>query len=153
MNDKELGFKILKSFHDSSRSYYPFATIYSLDSLVKTLEGRLGQRNFVEGLGLAARLAEMSDSKINSSMKGLARASNGKIPAKNGMFYSYMVDAATAVSFVDAVTYTAKESAKDIVKGAQAVGDQVLLTGKILNFLLPAIVLYLVYVYVVKKTA
>lgn len=153
MTDKELGLKILRSFYDSSRANYPFAVQYSFDELVKTLESRTGGKAIAEGLGLGARLAEFSDSDIRDSMSALAKASGGKIPSKNGDFYAFMVDQGTKISFTGAIAYTATESAKDIVKGAQQIGDSVLLTGKLVTWLLPVAVIGFGYLYLKKKTA
>lgn len=151
--DRELGLKILKSFYDSSRSNYPFAVQYSFNELLKTLESRIGGKTFVSGLGLAAALAEFDNSDISDSMYALAKAAGGKIPAKNGDFYAFMVDQGTKVSFTGAIVYTATESAKDIVLGAQQIGDSVLLTGKLINWLLPVIVIGFGYLYLKKKVS
>lgn len=154
MTDKDLGIKVLKSFYNYSRGIFPFKTVYSFDQLVKTLEARKGGGpGYVESLGMSVRFAEMDDSKINSSMYSLAVMSSGKIPSKNSDFYNFMVNEATKINFVDAIAYTAVESAKDIAKGAQQIGDSVLLTGKLITYLLPVAVLWFGYMYLKKKTA
>lgn len=150
--DLALGQKILRNFYDSAKSFYPFAVVYSFDELVKTLEARVGGKTFISGLGLAASLADFSDNDINSSMSALARNSGGKIPSKNGDFYAFMVDQGTKVSFTGAVSYTVAQSALDIVSGAQQVGESVLATGKILNFLLPIAVVYFGFLFLKNKT-
>jgi hypothetical protein len=149
--DKALGLKILQKYFEGARSYYPFAVQYSFDEMVKTLESRTGGKNFVSGLGLAAALAEFDDDDIYNSMYALAKAAGGKIPSKNGDFYAYMVDQGTSIKFVDALVYTATESAKDVANGAVAIGDSLISTGKILTWVFPIAVLYFGYLYLNKK--
>jgi hypothetical protein len=152
MNDKDLGLKILRSFYGSARYSYPFATNYSFDDMIAILHSRVGGKNIESGLGLAANLADFDDDKINTSMRALALSSGGKIPSKNGDFYAFMVNEATKVNFVDAIVYTTKESAKDVVNGAAKVGDSLLFTGQIVIWLLPIAVVYFGYVYLKNKT-
>lgn len=149
--DKALGLKILKSFYDGAKFNYPFAVIYSFEELVSTLESRLGGKNFIAGLGLAAYSAGFDNDDIKTSMYALAKAAGGKIPAKNGDFYAYMVDQSTSVNYVNAIAYTVKESLGDIATGAQAVGDSLLSTGKILTWIFPVVVLYFGWIYLNKK--
>lgn len=152
MTDKELGLKVVRAFYDKSKWNYPFATTYKLEELISAIEKRAGGKGMLEGLGIAVREVGFSDSEIVSAMNRLAGMSGGKIPATNGMFWQALNNQAAEFKFVDAIVYTTTESAKTIVEGAAQVGDQLLLTGKILNFLLPAIILYMVYMWVQKKT-
>lgn len=149
--DHALGLKIVRQFFDASRLNYPFAVSYSFDEMLKTLEGRLGGKTFLATLGLAAHFADMDSSETYSAMYALARKAGGKIPEKNGDFKNFMIDQATSVNFTDAVIYTATETGKTVIKGFEEVGNSVLLTGKIVNFLLPVIVLYFGYMYLNKK--
>lgn len=153
MSDIELGERVLKAFYNYSRSAFPFASIYSYDELKKILTSRKGGQGFIEGLGMSVRFADLSDSKINSSMKALANASGGKIPGKNSDFYNFMINESTQVSFVDAFVYTAKESAKDIGSGVQSIGETLIDTGKILKIIFIPVVLYFGYQILKKKTA
>lgn len=153
MNDIELGEKVLRAFYNYSRSAYPFASIYSYDELKRALTSRKAGQGFIESLGMSVRFAELSDSKINSSMKALAQASGGKIPSKNSDFYNFMIDEGTKINFIDALIYTATESAKDIGTGVQAVGNTLIDTGKILRIIFIPVVLYFGYQILKKKTS
>lgn len=148
------GLDILKRFFDASKTINSSAVKYSFDEMVKTLEARTGQKAFVEGLGLGVNASGFSNSKIQNAMTSLAKQANGKIPAKNQDFRDHLIDESRKVDFVDvvsAVKFVTVESAKDIAKGAQAVGDSVILTGKLLNYALPVIVGVVVFFWVKKQ--
>ena len=145
------GLDILKRFYDASKSYNTSKVKYTFDQMIKTLESRSGQAAFIEGLGLGVNASGFSNSKIQNAMVSLARQSNGQIPEKNQNFRDYLIDKSKKINFVDAVTYVAVESTKDIVKGAQAVGDSVLLTGKLLTYALPLIIGTVVYFWIKKQ--
>jgi hypothetical protein len=152
MTDHEQGLKVLRAFYDYSKYEYPFACTYSFQELLDTLHKRVGGKFIEDGIGLGVNSVDgFNDSKINSSMQALAKASGGKIPSKNGDFFAFMTNEATKVNFVDAIAYTATESAKDIVTGAQKIGDSVLLSGQLLTWLLPVAVIYFGYMYLNKK--
>ena len=145
------GLDILKRFYDASKTINSSAVKYTFDEMVKTLEGRTGQKAFVEGLGLGVNASGFSNSKIQNAMTSLAKQAKGKIPAKNQDFRDHLIDESRKVDFVDAVKYVAVESAKDVVKGAQAVGESVIFTGKLLTYALPIIVGTVVYFWVKKQ--
>lgn len=145
------GLDALQRFYNSAKSFSPNNVTYSFSELISILSTRTGQVAFVEGLGLAINSVGFSTSKIQSAMSILARKSMGKIPSKNGDFFNHLQDEGYKINFVDAVAFVAKESAKDIVVGAQAIGDSIITTGKIFNFLLPAIVGVVVYFWVMKQ--
>jgi hypothetical protein len=151
MTDNELGEKVLKSFYDNSRRLFPFGAVYTYDEMKKTLTSRLGGKGFIEGLGLAVRLAEFDDSKIENSMEALAQSSGGKIPSSNRNFYDFMIDESTKINFVDAFQYTTTESVKDIVSGAEVIGNSLIDSGKLLTYVLPFAVLFFGYLYLKKK--
>ena len=85
------------------------------------------------GLGLGINLGEVPEYRVKSAMISLARNSGGKIPLSNNDFRDYLINEATKVSFTDAVTFTVVESTKQIAQGAQAIGESVILTGKLVN--------------------
>lgn len=151
--DRARGLSILRQFYDSSKMLYPFGVTYTFEEMLKTIESRAGGKTFADGLGLGAIFAEMSSSDTYAAMNALAKKAGGKIPSQNGDFKNFLIDQATSINFVDAVVYTASESAKDVVKGAQEIGDSVLRTGKLVTWLLPVAVIYFGYLYLKKKTA
>ena len=153
LNDPDYikGLDTLKRFHSSAQSLFPKNVTYSFDQLLSTLTSRKGQVAFVESFGLAINSVNFSNSKLQSAMYSIAQRSQGKIPSKNSDFFLYLQNEGAKIDFVDAVTFVTKESVKDIVVGAQAIGDSVLLTGKLLNFALPAIAGIVVYFWVMKQ--
>lgn len=151
LQDQTLGLEILKKFYEGAKFNYPFAVTYSFDEMLKVLQSRTGGKTFIQGLGLAAAVAEFDSGDIKNSMYALAKAAGGKIPSKNGDFYAFMVNQGTSVNFVDALIYTATESAKDVATGAQAVGDSLISTGKILTWIFPVAFIYFGYLYLNKK--
>lgn len=145
------GLDTLKRFHSASQSLFPKNVTYSFDQLLSTLASRKGQVAFIESFGLAINSVNFPNSKLQSAMYSLAQRSQGKIPSKNSDFFLYLQNEGAKIDFVDAVSFVTKESVKDIVIGAQAVGDSILFTGKILNFALPVIVGVIVYFWVMKQ--
>jgi hypothetical protein len=102
----------------------------TLVQLVKTLSGRKGQSFFLEGLGLAITVTDMSKSRVKSAMLVLADKGKGKIPASNGAFLNALRDEAITPNWIDASAFVLVESTKDIVQGASTIGTSVLETGK-----------------------
>ncbi len=149
MTDRELGLEVL-------RSYYRFWNKPSItfDSFVEMIKARrpMGGEAFISGLGMGVREAEINSYRYTDAMRKLAIASGGKLPARNGDFFNYLSGVSINVNFIDAITYTATESAKDVLKGAESVGNSILTTGKILNFLLPAILLIFVFFWLNGKS-
>lgn len=147
-SDYEVGLNALKYFYNEQRSRFPKLALKSLDELVKVLESRKGGKNFLLGLGLGINLGEIPEYRVRTAMETLAINSGGKIPLNNNDFRNYLINEATKVSYVDAVTYTVIESTKDITKGVAEVGETVLTTGKVISFImpfLPFIILYVLY--------
>lgn len=153
MNDKEFGLKIIKQYYDYMKSYYPFKFLISFDELIKILESRVGGKALISGLGLAANLTEMDTGDTSDAMKDLAKISNGKIPETNGAFYQALSGEATSFKFVDAVVFTTKGTAEELLEGSQAIGSSLILTGKIGTYLLPVICVVMAFVYLQKKSS
>lgn len=145
------GKDILKRFYDANKAVASKNVNYTFDQMLTTLTSRKGNVAFIESLGLGVNASGFSNSKVQNAMYNLAKKAQGKIPASNADFRNYLIDEGTKVSFVDAITFTVVESAKDVVKGAQAVGDSVILTGKLLNYALPVIAGVVVYFWVMKQ--
>lgn len=147
MNDVQTGEKVLRAFHSYWRTQ-PNSGGVSYEKMMELLNQRRPGGSFLlEGIGLGVRSAEISDNRIDAAMRKLAADSGGRLPARNQDFFTYLSNEAVKIDFVDAAIFTAKESAKDIVKGAAAVGDSLIFTGKVVTFILPAVILLFLYIY------
>lgn len=153
MSDSERGKVILRYFYDRWKGYAGAFGI-SFEQLVTILKTRrpMGGEVFITGLADAVKNAEIPESKVKAAMENLAAASQGKIPGANGDFFNALNGVAINYNFVDAASFVAVESAKDIAKGAQSIGNQVILTGKILNFLLPVAGLFIAGYWIYRLT-
>lgn len=153
MSDKEIGLKVVKYFWMWHQTYFGSKVRLSWEEFLNRLLPDLKKRDIVlDGIGGGVREAEVSDSRIDSAMRSLALKSQGQIPSNPLVMFQYLSNEAVKINWVDAVLYTAKESVKDVAKGAQAIGDSLITTGKILNFLLPAILIFIVFAYVNSAT-
>lgn len=148
ITDVERGKRAIKIFYDFWK-VYPEASKFSYEDLLRMLTSRrpMGGDAFLDGLGLGIREAGMSDSRVTAAMRNLALSSRGKLPAANMDFFNYLMNEATKINFVDAAIYVTTESAKDVVSGAQAVGDSIITSAKVLNFFLPLVILFFVFIY------
>lgn len=150
MTDIEIGRKVFKAFHDWNKTFNSTAYTLSFDEFLNSY----GKKKdiYLDGIGGAVREAGMSDYAFGQAMRSMALQSKGKIPKNPLDMIKYLQDEATQINWVDAVAYTVVESAKDIGSGAVAVGDSLLTTAKIINFLLPVIGLLFVYFWLNKKS-
>lgn len=153
MTDIELGESVIKSFY-AHWSTFPAARGISYAQLLNTLKVRrpMGGTAFLDGIGLGVRSAGMSQSKISNAMRNLAMKSNGKIPAYNMDFFTFLSNESVKINFIDAAAYVVVESGKDIIKGAQEVGDSLISAGKFLNFVLPAVAVLFVFFWLDKQS-
>lgn len=148
------GVDILKRFYDLNKSLYSSKVNYTFDQMLTTLQGRTGQKAFIEGLGFGINASGYTNSTVQSAMRKLAEQARGQIPSKNSDFRNVLIDEGTKVNFVDAVSFVATESAKDVVKGVAKVGDSVIATGQVLSFImpfLPFIALFILFKIVTDK--
>ena len=150
LSDEERGRAALREFHNHSVNRYGDVYRYTFDELLR--EATKKNKFLLEGLGLAINSMEMSDEKVNRAMHELADAGKGRIPADWNGWFTAVKDSAMKVSFAEVVTYVASESAKDVVAGAQEIGDAVITTGKSLLTIMP-LVLTLAAVFIVYNKA
>ena len=150
MSDKELGLKVFRAFHSWNKSFHPISFTISFDDFVNSY----GKKKdiYLENIGSAIRENKISDSRIDSAMRSMAQKSGGKIPENPLVIFQFLSNEAVKINWVDAIAYTAIESAKDIGTGAVAIGDSIIKTGKIVNFLLPALVLLFLFLWLNKGT-
>lgn len=153
MTDVQLGESVVKKFYSWNKTFYPQVFKLSYEEFLQALNSNPKKNQILfDGIGGGVREADISNSRIDTAMRKFALDSKGKIPAKPMDFFNYLSNEATKVNFVDAVVYTVKESVGDIASGAESLGNSLIFTGKILNFLLPAIVLVIVFFWVNSKT-
>lgn len=149
---REYGLELLKVFHEWNKKNTSYKLTF--DQLVSILESRPNQKNFLSTLGSSVVNSGTPKSAAIASMQSLGLRSRGKIPEANSYFIDAIVRKATEFKFVDAVVFTAKESAGDIVSGLQTVGNTAMATGKVLAFItpfMPFIILFIVFKLVTNK--
>lgn len=152
MNDFDVGTKVLKSF-------YKYAGLkLTYEQMLERIQPNPIKRKIeIEGVGMGVNnvnddVVFLSDSKIDTAMKNLAKKSSGKIPSGIQIFFKYLQNEATNVTLIDALPYVVEESGKNLLSGAQALGDSLLTTGRILNFLLPLIIIVGLFLYANQKS-
>ncbi len=134
--DIDRGREAIKYFHNAS-VYYP-AYGLTMDTLI-TRVAPGSEEIFLDSLGFAISSIELSTGALESAMESLATQAQGNIP-KQAAFFRALSDQAQNFGVMDWMPYVAKESAKDVLKGAQAVGDAVIDTGKSLLVIGPLLV-------------
>lgn len=70
-------------------------------------------------------IAVMPDSQIQAAMQALAQTGGGKIPTNLNLFYQYLKDQSTQVTFVDSLWYVAQAIVGTVAQGAQKAGEAV----------------------------
>lgn len=147
-SDIDRGLSALKIFHNYSIVKYP--QNYQID--FSYLQDLIRKQNkfAIEGIGLQANSIEISDSQLDDAMKKLADSTKGKIPNWQA-FGSAMSGRIQDFSYMEAATYTTTETAKDLAKGAQEVGNVAIDTFKSLGMFLPIIVVGGLAFYVYNK--
>lgn len=138
----ERGCAALKTFHNYSAMN--FADVYrvpSLDVLIQTIKKQKGARFVDEYIGDLAELLDMSESDVEDAMITFAKKARGQIPENFLAWGSALQNKVENYSFVDALSYTAKESAKDVVGGLAEAGDAAIFTLKVMKYLIPAILI------------
>lgn len=143
MSDLELGKKVLKFFYDWNKNLYPKSFTISFEQFLASYGSKINI--YLDGIGTGARLTGMNDRQLDSSMKNLALDSSGRIPKDYQVYFKYLSDQAVKINWVDAVGFVAIESTKDVLTGAQAVGDSLITTGKIITFIFPVVALMFLY--------
>jgi hypothetical protein len=128
MSDIDQGRAAVVEFHNYATAHYAQNYKFSLAQMLDELNRQ--NKFLLEGLGLTIRTTEMTPPKVSSAMRALVDKGEGRLPANWNSWFTALKDENLNVSFVDAISYTAAQSAADVVHGAQAVGDAVIDTGK-----------------------
>lgn len=137
MNDILLGKIVVNTFIYYQQKNYFFSSI-TYDQVLATQKY---PDIFLDGLGFQYReVLNQDETDLADAMDALARASNGKIPSEKS-FQLAIRDKALNPSFFTAAEAVISGTATQIAAGSQAVGNQLIETGKLLTTLLPFIVL------------
>jgi hypothetical protein len=142
MNDLVIGKQALQYFYDASKSYSAF----NFKSFAE-FYGVYGNKAdiYADGIGLAIRVNDMSDSKVKSTMTSLAKQTQGRVPADHQGYVKALGNTASQINYLDLTATVAKEVGSRVVDGAVAVGDNVIATAKILNYVWPVALLFFLW--------
>ena len=136
-DDVKRGREAVKEFHNESIGYPGYT--YSLDSLIQKIGGA-SPTIFLDGLGFGIASAKIDFSEVKAAMQSLARKSKGQIPRPSS-FFGYLSNQSIQISYMSLASEVGSGVVSDIGKGAQAVGSQIIETGKLLTQFLPFIVI------------
>lgn len=150
MTDLQRGDAVFKKLWEWTKRLYPTTFLYSYDEF-KALYGTK-INIYLDGIGFGVNSVSMSESRIDTAMKNLAQASGGKAPKNPLKIFDFLQNEAVKIDWLDAAVYVTAETAKDIGSGVAEIGDSLLTAGKVLNFLLPALVVIGVLWWVNDKT-
>lgn len=150
--DTERGKKALTVFYNEMRSLYP-SFKFTFEEMMTVLRKLRGAKFIDEGIGGGIRETGFSDSKVNTAMRGLARNGGGKIPATYMDFFNALFLESQKINYVDMAGYVITETAGTVLGGIQDVGESLITTGKIINFLLPVILLGALFFFLDGKTS
>lgn len=152
-NDMDTGREAIKYFHNKMVMLYPDQYTISMDFLINKVGGA-APNDFLDALGMAIKAIEMTSSQVEDAMEALADGANGGIP-KQTKFFTALKDRAMVLTpgdWVEALPGIAADSAIDIAKGAQKVGDAVIDTGKSLLAIGPILIVGAVIFIVVMRS-
>ncbi len=146
--DTQRGRQAIMVFHNYCAANYSSYRL-SFDQLIAAVTSQKGAKFLPEALGQTIRETGMSLSKVDAAMIAIAKRGGGKIPDNWMAWLNALSDEASKINFIDAVSYTAIESAKDLANGAAQVGETILDTAKSIGVVAPlaltAAFLFIVY--------
>lgn len=154
MTDKEIGLNVVKRFWYWHQTYFGKTNRLTFEEFQKKIPKF---ELVIDSIGGGVRSVNediefLTQSRIDQAMRNLALKSNGSLPKDGQVFFKYLMNESVKVDWVDAIAYTTKETAKDVGSGLVEIGNSVLTTGKILNFLLPLILLGAVFFFLDGKS-
>lgn len=149
-----VGREALTHFFNASKKFTAFN--YSFDQMLEIIAGGpKAVQHFLDGVGTAIIEIQKDDfltgNRVKTAMTKLADVSKGQLPAK-AYFYSALSTEAANVTFVQALPSVVSGTAKELVKGAQEIGNTLIDTGKILNMLFPFVTIAAILFIVLKQT-
>lgn len=153
-NDMDRGREAFVYFHNRASRYSGYS--YTLDEALKIVsrsEKNIGI--FTDGIGGLIRELQndgfLSGNKTKNAMENLADQGAGKLPDRN-TFFAALSNEAQNFTFREAAPFVLIESAKEVATGAQAVGDSIISTGKILTTIAPIVIVSAILYVVFYKT-
>ena len=154
MESIAVGREALTHFFNASKKYQAFN--YSFDKMLEIIAGSpKSVQFFLEGVGTAIIEIQKGDfltgNRVKTAMTKLADVSKGNLPRKE-YFYSALSTEAADVSFIQALPSVIEGTAKELVTGAQAIGNTLIDTGKILNLVFPFVAVAAILFIVKEKT-
>ncbi len=147
LSDEVIGEKVLNKYWNYSRQLYPAfnSTFAQFQQKLQPNASKL--RILKDGIGLGVRSSEISESRIESAMRSMASQSKGKMPSSTHDFFRYLSDESVKINWIDAVSYVAVESTKDVIKGTAEVGSSIISAGKALNSILPIVLFTIAIIF------
>lgn len=154
MESIEKGREALLYFYNASKKFSNFN--YSFDRMLEVVSGSpKAVQFFLDGMGTAIIEIQkddfLADSKVKKAMENLANLSKGNLPNKS-YFFSALSQEAQNVTFIEAIPTVVIGSAAEIVNGAQAVGDALIDTGKIVTKIFPFVTIIALLFILKEKT-
>lgn len=141
-NAIDKGNEALKYFHNWSLGNFADKYLISFDEL-KEIYGGKQQDLQIAGLGDVINDLDMSSAQVEEAMRDLAMQAKGNVPHTTVFFQALgrRLSNLTPLDWVKATPEVALNSILDVAKGAQAIGNSVITTGKIATWILPVVVI------------
>nr|BFD59652.1 hypothetical protein CKG001_17590 [Bdellovibrio sp. CKG001] len=134
MTDIEIGREALRHFHNASLKFDSYEPD-SLDELISYY----GKKKdiYLDGVGMVIRENNMSQHAVEGAMQTLAKQAQGRIPKDHQGYVSALGNQASKISWLDLTSTVAVETVSTVAKGAQSLGDNVVSTLKVANWIWP----------------
>lgn len=123
LEDRENGLRAIEMFHTHSKNLFPMAYYLTFDELVQIIDGR--GKSSISGLGLGIAITDTDWDKVDEAMEALAETAKGQIPATNNSFNMALSNRLQEIDF-DAIMEISSDTATDLVKHSQELGDKAL---------------------------
>lgn len=150
MSNREIGLSAFKKFYDWQKVFFPREVNYSLDDLLNSYGNK--KEIFINGVGDMIVNGNVSNSRLDTALRSLAKDSQGRKLKNPIQISNYIQSVESKIDWVDAASFVATESLKDVAGATESIGKSIITTGKILNFLIPVIGVLFVLAWLNKST-
>lgn len=150
MDNSQTGLDAWKKFYNYLKMYHGNKVNYSFDEMMNSYGAK--KNIFISGWGDMIVNGSVASSRLESALIALAKDSQGRMLKNPIQVSNYIQNQATKIDWIEAIAYVATESTKDVINAAADVGDSLILTGKILTWLLPIIVIGGLFIYANEKS-
>lgn len=123
IQDRENGLKAIEMFHNFSKDLFPMAYYLTFDELVNIIDTR--SKSSIAGLGLGITITDTDWDKVEEAMESLAETAQGQVPASNNAFNMALSNRLQEIDF-DAISEITANTATDLIKHSQEIGDKAL---------------------------